>query len=323
MKTKYSVDRSVWTALEEMQDRLLQAGPTATLPQGFGIERPGTNTGWKAEGLFPHQQLEAWLKLPSWTAFEAMSLFIDSRWPPYLSMLGASDIDQAKLNDERLQESARNVMERVNRDPDMEELRQRIAAAMATKGLVNWVDSATSSLCATPNEWIRWAKTQGPVPFELPAHFPTTEASHEPPFDEPLNNTDAEASTAGKSQPKPLIDLPAGTKWADIRIRFQDGETVQVKVFNGKWKAYLFSELGMSTTRRKPSKEWKLLRQFSEESGKLKSSPSRNRNAQRAEVSALSSALRKAFGIHDRPIVTLEGFSGWRTLFTLESESRM
>jgi len=113
---------------------------------------------------------------------------------------------------------------------------------------------------------------------------------------------------------------PANATWADIRIKFIDGETVSVKV--GDVTARLpCSEMGMVVGRtRRPNKQWELLRSFAKGYGVMtwESPDADPRNQKRREY--LARDLKAFFRIDGEPIVLTDDKKGWRTVLSIESD---
>jgi hypothetical protein len=113
---------------------------------------------------------------------------------------------------------------------------------------------------------------------------------------------------------------PASARWADVRIRFTDGHTVEVKV-GVVTQTLSYSQLGMSDRRStKPTVQWELLRQFARDRGILTwgSSGASGKNQKRCEN--LAKALKAFFRIDGDPIVLTPDRKGWQTVFTVEPD---
>lgn len=116
-----------------------------------------------------------------------------------------------------------------------------------------------------------------------------------------------------------FFPTPPNATWADIRIRFLDGERVSVKVGEASG-TYNYAQMGMvRRTSGEPTEQWKLLRAFAAEHGFLdwSSRHANRRNQKRKE--RLSAGLVQFFRIEGDPIVT-EG-NGWRTRFAIEPDA--
>jgi hypothetical protein len=108
---------------------------------------------------------------------------------------------------------------------------------------------------------------------------------------------------------------PYGASWRDLRMHFQDNQTVVVEVL-GQRGVYHCSQMGMASKRNgEPTVQWTLLRAFAEEDGTLtwKSPHANPRNQKRREL--LAQTLRDFFRIDGDPIEALG--TGWQTRFRL------
>lgn len=117
----------------------------------------------------------------------------------------------------------------------------------------------------------------------------------------------------------PRFPTPKGSSWADVDIKFVDGETVTAKVGDQSGR-YLYTEMGMIDGRdKKPTKQWELLRVFAQNQGVLtwSSAGASPRNQKRREV--LAENLKEFFGIDGDPIVLTDDKKGWRTVFSVNS----
>lgn len=113
------------------------------------------------------------------------------------------------------------------------------------------------------------------------------------------------------------LEIPEGTSWSDIEIRFIDGETVSVRV-GKKRKPFLYWEMGMVNQKnKKPTKQWELLRTLAANYGTLRwTDPGASqRNQKQKEL--LSARLRDFFGLSGDPIHLTPDKNGWKTEFTL------
>ncbi len=118
-----------------------------------------------------------------------------------------------------------------------------------------------------------------------------------------------------------FFPTPPEATWADVKIKFTDGETMSIKVGDATGK-YLFSDMGMVDGRNKrPNKQWELLRAFSKEFGTMtwKNPAADKRNQKRREY--LAGDLKAFFRIDGDPIVLTDDKKGWRTVFCLEPEA--
>ncbi len=117
-----------------------------------------------------------------------------------------------------------------------------------------------------------------------------------------------------------FLATPAGATWADVRIKFADGETVAIKIGDVAGK-FLFSEIGMVDGRsKKPNKQWELLRSFAKGNGVMTwKSPAADRKSQKRRE-YLARDLKAFFRIEGDPIILTDDRKGWRIVFSLEPD---
>jgi hypothetical protein len=119
----------------------------------------------------------------------------------------------------------------------------------------------------------------------------------------------------------PFFPTPADVTWADVRIKFRDGETVSIKV-GDVTGTYNYCQMGMADRRNsRPTAQWELLRGFASGHGILtwKSPAASRKNLKRRE--RLAQNLKKFFRIPGEPICLTEDGKGWRTVFQLEPDN--
>jgi hypothetical protein len=110
---------------------------------------------------------------------------------------------------------------------------------------------------------------------------------------------------------------PTGCRWADLSVRFVDGETVAVNV-GGLAGTFNFTQMGMVDGRSgRPTKQWELLRTFARERGRLtwRSSGADRKNQKRREM--LAKDLKAFFRLPGEPIMPIHHPSGWATVFRI------
>jgi hypothetical protein len=113
---------------------------------------------------------------------------------------------------------------------------------------------------------------------------------------------------------------PAGCQWADLTVRFIDGETVAVRV-GGAAGTFNFTQLGMVDGRSgRPTKQWELLRAFARSRGHLtwRSPGADTKNQKRREM--LAKDLKAFFRLPGEPIAPIRRPSGWATTFRLDPD---
>jgi len=118
-----------------------------------------------------------------------------------------------------------------------------------------------------------------------------------------------------------FFPTPADAKWKDVTIRFVDGHTVSVKV-KDQTGVFHYAQMGTADGRSsKPTKQWELLRLFTENNGLLTwgNRGANRRNQKRREN--LGDDLRAFFRIDGDPFEYVEDEGGWRARFTIMPES--
>lgn len=118
-----------------------------------------------------------------------------------------------------------------------------------------------------------------------------------------------------------FFPTPPNATWGDLRIKFDDGESVTVKVGDARGR-FLYSQMGMVDGRStKPNTRWRLLQSFAKGYGVLTwdSPDASSKNQKRRET--LSRDLQAFFRIEGDPIEYVHETKGWRTLFTLEPDA--
>jgi hypothetical protein len=131
----------------------------------------------------------------------------------------------------------------------------------------------------------------------------------------------AELRAANVPQPKPddgmvMFPTPAGARWEDVSIRFNDGETVSVRV-KDESAVLLYSQMGMIDGRsKKPTKQWELLRDFVDEHGIIDWGSRKAGREKQKRREMLAKDLRRFFRIDGDPF-RAEG-NGWRARFAVD-----
>lgn len=118
-----------------------------------------------------------------------------------------------------------------------------------------------------------------------------------------------------------FFPTPANVSWADVRIKFIDGETVSIKA-GAAAGTFVYAQMGMADGRHaRPTKQWELLRSFAQGYGTLtwKSPAADRRNQKRRE--RLAQDLKKFLRIDGEPILPTDDAKGWRTVFQLEPDN--
>lgn len=121
--------------------------------------------------------------------------------------------------------------------------------------------------------------------------------------------------------PLVFFPTPSDSTWANVRIKFLDGETVSATVGDVS-QIVNFTSMGMVDARSgKVTKQWELLRTFARNSGFLTWKNSEAHRHQQKRCQTLSKNLRQFFRIDGHPIVYNETVKGWKTAFHVEPDS--
>lgn len=117
-----------------------------------------------------------------------------------------------------------------------------------------------------------------------------------------------------------FFPTPQGASWADVEIRFLDGETVSVSV-GGSQAVHVYAQLGMADGRNaRPNKQWELLRAFASGHGLLTWSTAGACRQNKKRKEYLSTALREFFRIDGDPFELTGDKKGWRAKFKLHGD---
>lgn len=127
--------------------------------------------------------------------------------------------------------------------------------------------------------------------------------------------------TRKRAAPIAPFATPAGARWQDVEIRFQDAHTVSVRVL-GATGLFHYAQMGMADGRTTlPTAQWALLRTFAEAPGGVldwKNSEARRANKKRCET--LAKDLTAFFGIEDgSPFEYSKRAKGWRAVVSLSA----
>lgn len=117
-----------------------------------------------------------------------------------------------------------------------------------------------------------------------------------------------------------FFPTPPAARWADVRIRFLDGDRVAVAV-GAVTRTLTYAQMGMADGRNaRCTKRWELLRAFAAARGELtwRAGGSARKNQKRCQE--LANDLRAFFRIDGEPITLTEDRKGWRTAFVLEPD---
>lgn len=139
--------------------------------------------------------------------------------------------------------------------------------------------------------------------------------------------------TKKSKQEQQRFQIPEGTKWSDIHIKFMGNPTVYVKkndiyvstairiTVNDTEKVVSCEEAGMARKNNKmPTNQWVLLHGFAEHKGKLDWNSSFASKKGKKQKQELSNSLRTYFGLKDDPIEWLDDEKCYRCKFRILPE---
>ncbi|WP_146414710.1 hypothetical protein [Crateriforma conspicua] len=116
------------------------------------------------------------------------------------------------------------------------------------------------------------------------------------------------------------LDVPAGTAWNSVQIRFIDYETIRVSV-PGSSGIFHYTQLGMANSRNaKPVKQWQLLRTYADNHGVLTWRDSGAAQNVKKQTQELNKKLIASLGIAGTPIEYDRSIKGYRTAFRIDSD---
>jgi len=117
------------------------------------------------------------------------------------------------------------------------------------------------------------------------------------------------------------FDLPEGTKWEDIKIRFIDGHTVDISVHDKNYNK-TYRELGFEDRRNHlPNEQWKLLLLFANEGGTISWEDKKANIIIKQHKHLLSKKLTEIFKIADDPFNPYSTDMGYHIKITLIPEN--
>lgn len=119
---------------------------------------------------------------------------------------------------------------------------------------------------------------------------------------------------------------PLGAKWEDVRMRFQNGHEVLIKVGSEEeWSRWSYKDMGLADKRSgKTVAGWRMLKEFAEKRGgpiQTVENEIEKGGIPERRVKELNEALRVFFGIEGKAIVFRRGRQwGYETQFRVEPE---
>ena len=173
-------------------------------------------------------------------------------------------------------------------------------------------DPLNNLLSLVATGWLR--QHVGPAITSEPV--PAGDAKRIPDADSTGENRDAGTKKAHVE----AFSIPLGARWADVRIRLKDGESVSIRV-GDRTGVYNYTQMGMCNPKTsRPTVQWQLLRTFAENHGLLtwKSPGADRKNPKRRE--RLSGDLRRFFGIKDDPFMLTHDKKGWQARFDISDD---
>lgn len=113
--------------------------------------------------------------------------------------------------------------------------------------------------------------------------------------------------------------LPAGAGWPNVKIVFQDRETVKVSG-GGEQQVFTYVDMGMSNKRNgRPTTQWQLLLSLSKNDGHMDWKSSDAVSAISHRKRKLCALLKDIFGLEDDPIIWDNYEKSYKCRFTLRS----
>jgi hypothetical protein len=115
-----------------------------------------------------------------------------------------------------------------------------------------------------------------------------------------------------------FFPTPAGSAWAEVKLRLIDGNTISIQVREAGG-VFNFAQLGMASRKNaSPTLQWKLLCDFAYDHGVMtwESRSATRKNRKRREQ--LGRDLQRFFRIEGDPIELTSDGKGWRTRFGIE-----
>lgn len=125
----------------------------------------------------------------------------------------------------------------------------------------------------------------------------------------------------GKEAMEPF-DVPEGSLWGDVTIRFLDDECIEIKVGKKSFGASNFAALGFEDKKTKqPDKLWQTLLLLGRKQGEItwkeKDSTGKVNTRLKKNISILRTRLKELFGIADDPFYRYEKTKSYRAKFTI------
>jgi hypothetical protein len=115
-----------------------------------------------------------------------------------------------------------------------------------------------------------------------------------------------------------FFPTPAGSAWAEVRLRLVDGNTISVQVRDASG-VFNFAQLGMASRKdASPTVQWQFLCELAYEHGVMtwESRSASRKNQKRREL--LARDLQRFFRIEGDPIELTPNGKGWKTRFAVE-----
>ena len=118
-----------------------------------------------------------------------------------------------------------------------------------------------------------------------------------------------------------LINVPEGTTWSSVRLRFIDYETIRISAA-GVSGIFHYTQMGMANSRNaKPVKQWQLLQIYAENHGVLTWRDSGAAANVKKQTQQLNKKLVASLGIEGTPIEYDKSIKGYRTVFAIDDDS--
>jgi hypothetical protein len=137
-----------------------------------------------------------------------------------------------------------------------------------------------------------------------------------------LNDMQERLGRAKSKETTPRLDVPEGTTWDSVIIRFISDDAVEIRAGKRSLGAKNFAELGFSDARKGgkcPNKLWELLSLLAKRRGELPTGvlDTKENNFLKKRVSDLGIKLKLIFGIKDNPFHPYRKARSYRVKFVI------
>jgi hypothetical protein len=118
-----------------------------------------------------------------------------------------------------------------------------------------------------------------------------------------------------------FFPTPSDAQWAELKLRFLDGETVSASVRDLSQRIH-YTQLGMANSRNaKPSKQWSLLEAYARNRGRITWTTAGSAANVKKQTQLLAERLQSHFRIAGKPIEFDKKTNGYYTTFQIEADN--